>query len=369
MINVCASNAGAFGVLRGDLKLQSIAVAGNSLIQDVAALRPYLCSPLAQSCPEVLKAASTNTQSYGLPISDPQPNDQDVDEDEDDANIQRNIKTIENLCHVVECNNPVLKGNTSRWPSDEIDLAQGADVIIEAPGLEFPAHRVILAARCPVLEEVLSGTKAIQDGETGLSLKLVRPQHWLRVPCRLSTAGCHPLSLLFLISYLYTDELPAVWDPRVTPTLEPKFRSLKTCSKQIKVELQALVRVLGLPSLARTVNSPSTISPSPSLAHDMRTLLRRTLDYHSEPHIMSLHSPLFPDVHLQLAEGDIPCHSMILRARSAFFADFFDDPDWTMKRWETDGTIKIDMKHMKERVLRFILDYIYGDDEVFAHNG
>jgi hypothetical protein len=295
--------------------------------------------------------------------------DQEAGDDEDDAQIQRNIKAIENLCHVVDRNKRVPEGETDRWSSTEVPLVCGADVIIETPGLEFPAHRVILAARSPVLEEVISGTKVVEGRETGLSLMLVRPSQQGRAPHRLSVAGCHPLSIPLLISYLYTDELPVAWDPRVTLLCEPKLKMLKTSSRQIKLDLQVLVRVLDLPSLSRTVNSPSTISPSPSLTQDMTTLLHRTLDYHATSHLFSRHSSLFPDVRLQLAERDLPCHSVVLRARSPFFADFFDDPDWTTRRWERDGTIKVDLTHVNEGVLRFILDYLYSDDAVFPGKG
>ena len=80
-----------------------------------------------------------------------------------------------------------------------------------------------------------------------------------------------------------------------------------------------------------------------------------------------LRRPLAPDIVLQLADRGVSCHSVILRSRSPFFAAFFDDKDWTCKRWTPEGTVVVNLKHMKWRAVEPVLKYLCwgGEKEIF----
>ena len=75
---------------------------------------------------------------------------------------------------------------------------------------------------------------------------------------------------------------------------------------------------------------------------------------------------LTPDVLLCLEDRNVPCHSAILRARSPLFSAFFDDDDWTKTRWEHDGTIHVQFRHLEWRHMQYVMKFIYGGDkEIF----
>lgn len=76
---------------------------------------------------------------------------------------------------------------------------------------------------------------------------------------------------------------------------------------------------------------------------------------------------LCEDVILELADREVFTHSVILRSRSNLFKSFFDEPVWTLNRWETEGIdydegghgiLRIDLKHLKWRVMEFVLKFM-----------
>ncbi|KAH8115546.1 hypothetical protein DFH11DRAFT_1477065, partial [Phellopilus nigrolimitatus] len=71
------------------------------------------------------------------------------------------------------------------------------------------------------------------------------------------------------------------------------------------------------------------------------------------------------DTVLELADRRVYYRATLLRARSPFFAAFFDDADWTRKRWLPDGTLHVDLRHLRWQVMEFVFRYLYsGDGEV-----
>jgi hypothetical protein len=237
-------------------------------------------------------------------------------------------------------------------------------------GIDIPVHRVLLAARSSVLYEIFSGSKVVHDRDSKIFVKLLHVKHaspTTPLP-RLLFAGCHVMAVLILLTYLYSDELPAIWDRRVFVALEQEFRAWKVKPTQIKLELEILARMLDLPSLAQALQPPAICDPPPSLLRDLAQLFCEAQSQYVTVSPEGLATPpLHPDVVLQLADGDVVCHSMVLRARSVFFASFFGDPDWTIKRWKADGTIEIDMKHLKWRAMQFVLRFLCcgGGEEMF----
>jgi inhibitor of Bruton tyrosine kinase len=358
--NVCANNAGAFGALRMDFKPKSITMTGNTLTQDLTELQPYL-----QPAPFSLTDATLDGRMEFSPGSLPFFGD---DEDED-TSVRNDTFLIRRLYSF-------LRDKDQRDTFHGTHLPYGADLILQLPsGLSIPVHRVILAARAPVFCDVLSGVQSIRSQDATISIRLVHVKRSpaTRTPIYIACTGCHAVSILLLLTYLYSDEIPALWDRLVSSAFHQESKALGVDPIQIKVELQALARVLKLPLLSRALESPAKRSPLPSLVADMARLFDLAQNRTPGNFPATINgfgkTPLYPDVILQLSDKDMLCHSVILRARSPFFASFFGDEDWTVNRWDADGTIKIDMRHMDERIIHFVLRFLYGDEELFVTLG
>ena len=367
---VCANSTGAFGALRIDYKLKPIEVTGNMIAQDLKTVQPYLqlyrkperrdLTSIARSEPAF---ADDRRRMMAKSIDG-------FDDEAEDLNISHDIDSALELFEVLAGEQQLRKAGGGSFNYDGVRLPHDADTMIHLQsGAAIPVHRVILAARSRVLEELLSGSKQLADTQSKLSMKLMpaRPGPGLGVSklTRLSISGCHALSTLIFLRYLYSDELLALWDPRVGTVVEKQLRKLDVTPPQVKVELQAFSRLLDLPHLATALESPVKREPAPSMRQD----LQRLFDLAQLPIARSL--PLAPDVIIQLADKDVYTHSVILRGRTPLFASFFDLEDWTLKRWGPDGTIMLNMKHMKWHTLRFVLGFLcYGaDKEMFQTLG
>jgi hypothetical protein len=362
--NVCANNTGAFSALRVDFSPKEIRMTGNSITQDLAEIQPHLRTTDSFRSPLTISTSHLNLRE--------RPSDGNIqaDEDEDDASIQRDIQLIRRFYTLIDCND---QGQENVDPSDGVLFDHRADAIIQMPsGLEIPAHRVMLAARAPVFCDLFSGRGDFQDKSSGISLELIHSQRspTMRTLARLECTGCHAISIFILLTYLYCDEIPTLWDRRVAGSLEKEHVNLKVDPNQVKDELHILAEILRLPYLANSLESPVKRAPTTSLVTDMARLFD-TAQGQFPGHFQATtngfsRSPLIPDVILQLSDKKVFCHSFILRARSPFFADFFNDDDWTANRWNVDGTIEIDLKHLKERIMLFVLRFLYGDEDIFT---
>ena len=67
---------------------------------------------------------------------------------------------------------------------------------------------------------------------------------------------------------------------------------------------------------------------------------------------------------IQLRDKDVLCYSVVLHADSSLFATFFDDNDWTIKRWDDYVTIKINLKHWDWHTMQFPLRFLYSGFEM-----
>ncbi|KAG5636401.1 hypothetical protein H0H81_008175 [Sphagnurus paluster] len=344
---VCANATGAFGALRVEYQLKPIGVCGNTFSQDLAAIQPYLRMP------------SLREHKTDEPVLFEAPHD----EDSDDLQITNDILKLMDLLNVLLSQQKQRK-ESGEWPKPEAPLPYGADVTIQmAAGFIFPVHQIILSARSSVLGLVLSGS-SLHNRWSSISIQVVSPLHRSHRghPIHLKLSGCHPLSVLILLAFLYTDEIMAPWDHRVSSSLGQSLKKLKCDPLQVKTDLGALAELLELPTITAALDSPIKSLPSPSLELAMRRLFSS-----SQAQAASHDSTLAPDVILQLFDRDVYCHSTILRARSEFFANFFDEDEWTRKRWDAQGVIKVDMKHLNWRVMDYVLRFMcFGaEDRMF----
>ncbi|KAI0071191.1 hypothetical protein K474DRAFT_1776321 [Panus rudis PR-1116 ss-1] len=389
---------------------------------------------------------------------------EEEDQEREDAAIERDGKRIRSLCLRLQRECALYRTTGHGTFHDKQDtlfrksMKYGADLFVHGFGfgfeLEVPVHKVILAARSPVLCRVLQGGVGgeIRDRE-GISIQFspsspspakpdnphdedqgeegLHPAPWT-YPSHLTISGINSLTLLILLEYLYTDDPIAVWDPRLASVFAcesaflyreveggiaksesnggggaPRGKSGKDekkglgqgqrqakaalLSAQIKVELQRLARVLELGKLEKALEAPVKRMPEESLREDLRALfesvqspLTSSSSSSSSPTSLSLSPlgddtpkhqpkhPFSPDVILLLENGqvEVPCHSIILRARSEFFAALFggDDNDdvWTRRRWDADGVIRVDLGHLRWKSMRFVMKWVYGGEaEIF----
>ncbi|KAI8985605.1 hypothetical protein BD414DRAFT_59865 [Trametes punicea] len=359
---VCANATGAFAALRTDWVPDEVQVIGRRIPQDLAAIQPYLrLGPLS------VEDASVNVSPEAAIGTSPDVVhnlDAESDEEEEDITVQSDIKQLKALCQVIlRLKDTRKRGEASLADADAEDLPFGADVLVhvEYISIDFPAHRVILAARSAMLGQVLAGGKTVRDARSNLAIHGHAKKGSSR-RARLSFTGCHPLSVLILLVYLYSDETLAVWDHRIGHAIQRHLERVKVKLAQVKSELQALASLLHLPALSDVLDAPVKRGPRATLGADLQHLFSLVQAEGSRTS-----SPLAGDVVLQLADKEVYCHSVILRARSPFFAAFFDDKDWTVKRWTYEGTVVVDLKHLKWRAMEPVLKYLCcgGDKEIF----
>ncbi|KAI0358283.1 hypothetical protein OH77DRAFT_1421600 [Trametes cingulata] len=357
---VCANATGAFAALRSDWVSDEVKVVGHRLPQDLATIQPYLH----------LRAPGAEEGTVGtssVPASGTSPDTvpvlEESDEEEEDGAVQSDIRQLKALCQVVLRLKEARKGAEGAAVFDPEDMPFGADLLVhvQSTGIELPVHCVILAARSTVLCQVLAEGKTIRDPRSNVAVQGHATKGVSR-RYRLTFAGCHPLSVLILFVYLYFDDPLAVWDHRIAHAVYSQLEKVKAKPAQVKAELQGLASLLDLPALSDVLDAPVKRAPKATLARDLQRLFTINQAEGSRAP-----RPLAGDVVLQLAEREVYCHSVVLRARSPFFAAFFDDRDWTVKRWTQEGTVVVVLKHLKWRAMEPVLKYLCcgGDKEIF----
>ncbi|KAH7907312.1 hypothetical protein BJ138DRAFT_1092865 [Hygrophoropsis aurantiaca] len=369
-VAVCANNTGALAALRVDHKLTGIPLTGRSLSGDIAEIQPYLSYTVSQESKDSLFNSGVDDLPFSPLV--------DLDDESEDSSILDDISEFARLLELLGHLKAARKA-PSTVLYDEARLPHGADIFVQlSSNAEFPAHRLILAARCPLLADVLSHGTTLHDKQSSIKILVklsvsTSHSHSHTVP-RLQLTGCSPISVLIFLRYLYSDQLLAIWDRRISSPFSAHFRELGVLPAQAKLELQALARLMGLPLLSEALQSPGKRIPSPSAERDFQHI------YNSDnPQSQSQSSfaarntgtkrdtkldPLAPDVLLHLAEDHtVSCHSAILRARCPFFAAFFGDGDWTMKRRDLWGIVGVDMGHLKWQVMRYVMRFLCGGEE------
>ena len=403
---VCANSTGAYGALRVDWQPRPVDGVGNAADINLKGIQPYLefyrggVEAQAQIHTKIRMGARRQS------LNEHRVHD---DDEEDDMAVRDDIAGILELCRILRCEQDMRKagGGSVHYHTEDgkpAPLPNGADamVYVQPYGVVFPVHRFVLAARSAVFESLFCGLKPKQKekmkaGEKSVSRyekgKGKEDESSLRVNLRLlpskpgpgngvfkltrfSIDGCHPLTILIFFWYMYCDELLAIWDGRVSgaEAVKNNLVKLEIGPATVKEELQALAAVLHLPALRAALEPPVKRAPLPSMRKDMGNVFELVQQKDGEmqearpPPLSSISSPLTPDVVLELADKDVYCHSVVLRARSPFFASFFGLEDWTMKRWNADGMIRVNMRHLKWHNMQFVLRFMCcGDDIEMFH--
>ncbi|KAL0072316.1 hypothetical protein AAF712_000078 [Marasmius tenuissimus] len=415
VVSVCASSTGAFGAIRVDASVPDIVhprITGQmvgpdddrkgwELMEDMSQIRPWMwtkpvLSPLDKERSEISEPFSFFTpdaaESQGSPgVVSPddvgsnvvpggetkEDKDDEDDLDEDEA-VDRDIASVLQMCSLLVNLADTRRDVEGVWGDG---LPHGADIMIairltrttKAKGkktgkltrehVEIPAHRLVLGTRSKALCSLLSSSAAIRDGNRSI--------HIIPSTSALVFTGFHPLTVLVLLEYLYTDNLVSTWDRRVSSVglgsprkrvgdkdeenmvaIEHELNLSPAAGSQIKLELQALGRLLELPEMLQAMESVVKRPVVPTLKRDLASIHREAQDGRTNEITR-------PDIVLALSESnEVFLHSTILRARSEFFDAFLGEELWTRNRWGIEKCLRVDLKHVRWGVMEYVLKWL-----------
>ena len=283
VVSVAVSPSGGFGAIRADAPLLDIAEQGGALPDSLLTLLPHYRRLQDEHDKEALVQDSLPRPSLvGDALRD------ETGEEEDDEAIGDDRIALDRICRCLQ-----------RWDAtwSNATSAAGSDILVVAnpSGVKIPAHSAVLAARSPVLAAALQSdnphTSGVQISRNGTST--------------LSLPKCSHLSVLLLLHYLYTDTLPAIYDARLFTKIRTVYPDIDFSPIDIKAELQSLANLCELPALGSALRAYGKALPQATLASN---LLRFQGDSEAA------------DVVLETEQEDFRCHSVVLRARSPFFA-------------------------------------------------
>ncbi|SNX84335.1 uncharacterized protein MEPE_03044 [Melanopsichium pennsylvanicum] len=231
----------------------------------------------------------------------------------------------------------------------------GCDAFLIADGHYLPVHKIILSARLPSLRTALQDSNAkgslpqgIKISATGSSSKRISV---------LTLSNCSLVSALFLLHYIYSDDLPPIWVASVGLSIDKELKAAKIDRSRIQDEVCTISERLGLTALAASVRVSMPRPPEPTLRSNMSDLFNSFVDIDATE---ERETKSFNDVLLRFQDRTIPTHSVVLR-RSPFFAALFQ-PHWTAGRWDDRNVITLDMRHLRWEVARIVLMHLYTDN-------
>lgn len=341
--SVYGNNTGAFAALREEFAPDPIRLTGNLLSDDLADILPFW---------------DRRPTWYG-PSLTPEDNTLDgADQEEEGNSLGTDIPCIHALCDFLF---PISLEKPKSKIFEGLYKAPGADIAIRVPKApEVPAHRCILVVRSSVFSSLLSGqARVVRDASSNIVIKLSSGRSEGCLPmASLSVTGCHAISVLILLYYLYSDEVLTVWDPRVPRDVVDRMQVYgKIDPHEVRSELMVLAKILQLPLFATSLQTVTKSTPERSMVKDFSCAFASMQD----PVRQEAYKP---DVILELTDRTVHCHSAVLRARSEFFAAFFNDEDWTRNRWTPEGTIVVSLKHMGWRSMEFVLRFLCAGEDV-----
>ena len=420
MIRVCANSAGAFGALRVEMPMKKIEVTGDLIGTELRKVGPWLDYG-KKGADELIDvfgwSAKSTDEDFGTAAYKSHVRDVGVDSDNDDIEgemedeaVESDIRALKEICDVIRREEEMRADGEGEQSGggrklEEIELPHGADMLVvcEQSGAVFPAHKVVLAARSEVLCRLLSTSSSVRDDKSGIGINsLPSVTHPSRSgPIRMSLLGLQitkasPLAILIILTFLYSNNIITVWDHRIATAVAPYAqRQLKLSRKwdigKTRNEVVGLARMLELRDVLSALERPVKIvlSSQTGIVKDLmkafdivNPLVQEKRDHDKEECAASVEgegaqaevcipAALRPDVVFEIEDREVHTHSVILRARSELFKSFFDEPDWTRKRWVKTGgggvVLRVDLKHLNWRVMELVMKFMCcgHDKEIF----
>lgn len=323
VVKVTTNDTGAFAAVRVDARPEPIPLTGSVLDEDIGSLQPHM----RRFQHQITAADFERLDRLG---------NRAVDEDDDEStnSVAKDTRVALELCTIMSRWDVISTDSLFSWSEPLL----GSDLVIIAGGRQTPAHRSIVAQRIPALRQIGS----LANGRIRLSER--------DGVSRLEIDGVHHFAVLLLLQYIYTDDVAAIWDPRVARRIQEVFGSLKLSIVRIKEDLRDLVEILGI-----TVLEPILASAGKN-ASGQRTLSEDLAAFFT---VAQASPTRDADIVIQLADREVNCSSILLRARCPFFEAMLDDADWTRARADAGGVVKVDMRHLKWRPMRLVFRYMY----------
>ena len=319
-IAVRASSSGAYFVLREDCNVTraELEPPSKTIWQDIFSLLPF--SSLADESP-----APTFWQRPD--------------------NVKRLTEAIAHSQDVETDVATIIRRHPSRIQFCDIELHSSSSEFI------IPAHQVILAGRSTVLRYALA-TYYSKGGFSCDAFSIILDEQKKPI---LTFEALDFLTLVDLVVFLYADALVGFWRLRHdAPQMAFRY-------KQVRSELMKIASKLELRNLEVAARKVIT-RPDASLAADFE---------------LALLDPSFYakcDARVQLGDGEILVHSVIMSNRCPFFKGLFHGHakgKWISARRAgldspTDLT-SVDLEHIELRTFKLVVRYIYADarEELF----
>lgn len=353
---VAANTTGGFAALRTDAAPIPIRLDDHTLSINLDQVQPFrsvlrtISFQQAAAVAETLTDEDTLAQSMSL---------MHLDEEDDnfDSDIAPDIKSAMDLCRLLVHASTIPVGLETRHRLSE---HYGATIRLKIKSSTILIHRSILLARVPALGRVLNGERMQCADDRSHNSPLIfdgKGNHKGQSFSNITIRGCHPMTILILCHYLYTDRVVAIWDRRVALAICDRYGNLGIDTSVVKDELRRLAssNSLKLPFLETAAQSAGKVSPAPSLSQDLTRMFNKAQESKDTSH----------DVVLVLRDRRIKAHSAILRARSPYFSTFFDEDCWTAKRLENgSGVIEVDLGQFDYRPMSYLFRYLYADTSV-----
>ncbi|KAF9939121.1 hypothetical protein BGZ65_011344 [Modicella reniformis] len=247
--------------------------------------------------------------------------------------------------------------NHTNGPDRSISGNHLFDVELQAGKRVLGAHRIILAARSPVIQRAFV--------ETPRSISKVGTLVTIEPNTGESTGGAMYTVLLkvefttavLLLQFLYSDRFDPFWDALDLPKVNKQY------ALKVRHELRHLALELSLPTLQAALEYSFTHVCSASLSKNLGEVISNPLRCKS-----------LADVRLLLKDGaSIDAHQMVLGHRSPFFyAMFVRTDEWIRSRQgqkrlpgtneeNKDNILEVNMKHLNMESMALVMKYIYMD--------
>ncbi|KAF9161703.1 hypothetical protein DFQ26_004223 [Actinomortierella ambigua] len=232
------------------------------------------------------------------------------------------------------------------------------DVDIQCGTRVIGAHRIILAARSPILRRAFAETP-LAESKLGM-LVSVHPIMGQSPSNRLYRVKLHDVEFAaaaLLVQFLYSDRIDPFWDTLRLSADE------KTYALRVRQQLYHLALELALPTLQAALQY--------SFTHRCQSSMSGNLGLVLDDHRMFKG---LEDVKILLANGvEIGSHQVVLAQRSPVFYAMLAQTDvWTRERQcprrlvsdpekGTSQMLEIDLKHVDMETMRFVMQFIYTD--------
>ena len=331
VVKVATNESGAFAAVRIDARPSPISLAGKTLEEDMFLLQPHFRRFESQM----------NADDFER-VHGPKTKEED-EEAETSTSVSADSTVAVAMCQIIKRWRATSGESLFAWSESLL----GSNIHLVVGEYAIPAHSVIMSLRTPVLARALSGKPVEGFTKRGADLEM---------------DACHPLVALLLLQYLYSDDVAAIWDSRVSHLLMTRFPDLQLPIADIKADLKRYAEVLELaPLVAVLAMGSKTDVPTKTLAANLAAF-----------HAATFNPPSAKcDTIIVLADREVAVHSTLLRARCQFFESMFADRDWTLERRESEngGKVVIQMTHLRWRPMKLVFRYMHEgvEDDLFDY--